>query len=261
MHLRWRVITTLAKREPLCCCLPFYEKVGRCHINSRFVIKFELVSLYRQRINTDTYCQMGNLLSETYAMDDKISETNPRISDFVKPSTILQLEFVNDLSLQMRKCPHIYGAYILERIFIGRLLTSIMLSLPASWSSLKTAPVPKFAYHAKSLTNCWQHHSQGSNQPCILATCISRIIVNQCIIGRTLTISYGQATCLKTIAMEKRSWRLPCEWRRFCVIKQLYSNSCQFGVSIWPCNVAYCRVCSYEIDDFCQIICWNYPLH
>lgn len=92
---------------------------------------------------------MTNHHLETYTTDDIILETDCDIARFVKPSNMSLIQFGNDVWLKALGCRHRYGICVLKGIFVK----SLREQMRSHWSSHKTDPLKKLAYHATWLTN------------------------------------------------------------------------------------------------------------
>lgn len=61
---------------------------------------------------------MVNNLLEMYTTSDIIAKTDSEISGYVKPSTMSQLEFVNELWFKMLTFPHFFDEHVLKWIIV-----------------------------------------------------------------------------------------------------------------------------------------------
>lgn len=141
-----------------------------------------------------TQCQMLNHVLQTYTKDEIIAEATRKIARYVQRSTGSPLKFASEFSLQTLKYLHAYDEYV----FQGS-------SSKAYYSRL--GPVYGHTGEATRLNRCrschtWHRYQKlqaaalpGSSQPCSWTAGPSRIIVNQIMSERNLTVQDRRAKC------------------------------------------------------------------
>lgn len=97
-----------------------------------------------------TYYQVVIHLSETYATDNVIIEKDSEITRYVKPTTMLPLEFGNALWLKTLRCPQVYNKHVLRGMFLEEQRQSDLQFMQSNCSSHGTELVQKLAYHSTS---------------------------------------------------------------------------------------------------------------
>lgn len=75
------------------------------------------------------------------------SERDKGFAGWVEPLSMRRLELAIDLWLMTFRFPHIYSNYVLNGMFVGRMLQSIRERMLEYWSSYHTAPSQKLGYH------------------------------------------------------------------------------------------------------------------
>lgn len=96
---------------------------------------------------------MVNHHSETYAADDNIAGTDSKIALFENLSTILQLEFGNELWLKAGNCPHGNDDNVFKELFAEELPQSTCHIMRLNWSSDENSLLQRLPYHPMLLAS------------------------------------------------------------------------------------------------------------
>lgn len=103
----------------------FLKKSAAAALSVRLRLKSKWLQYSIKEGVLTTYCQLHNHLLDKYVTENFISETDGKITHYVKPSTLWSLEFENERLLKTLRCSNIYDEYVSKKISVGRLSKSI----------------------------------------------------------------------------------------------------------------------------------------